>query len=133
MYLLIRISFPFNHILTGVAGFTIRKTDQVNARMNNDSTTLQTTSGVVNKSIILQNSPNPFIEMTQLLFRMQESGEAVIRLIHSSGRIVHTVAGHYSKGDNAVLVHRSDLREPGFYLCRLETQAGMSTRKIMMY
>lgn len=82
---------------------------------------------------LLQNSPNPFIEMTLLWFRLPAPSEIVLRLFDAMGREVNTKTGRYQPGENHLVLHRADLKEPGFYTCRLETPYGTASRKLMMY
>lgn len=82
---------------------------------------------------LFQNSPNPFIEMTLLRFRLPAAAEVFLRIFDSAGREVTTKKGAYQPGENHIVLHRADLREPGFYTCRLETPMGTASRKLMMY
>ena len=83
--------------------------------------------------VLYQNSPNPFIEMTLLWFRIPAAMEVVLRIFDAKGREVYSKTGHYAAGENHIVIHRSDLRDPGFFSARLETPIGIATRKMMMY
>lgn len=82
---------------------------------------------------LFQNSPNPFIEMTLLWFRLPAFADVALRIFDAKGKEVNTKYGAYHSGENHVVLHRADLREPGFYTCRLETPFGNASRKLMMY
>jgi hypothetical protein len=82
---------------------------------------------------LLQNSPNPFIEMTLLWFRLPAAADVFLRIFDTTGREVNAKRGTYQPGDNHIVLHRADLCEPGFYTCCLETPFGSATRKLMMY
>ncbi len=82
---------------------------------------------------LFQNSPNPFIEMTQLRFRLTEASEVVVRLFDPKGREVITKQGSYQPGEHYLVLHRADLQESGMHTYRLETMFGTVTRKLMMY
>lgn len=82
---------------------------------------------------LLQNSPNPFIEMTLLWFRLPAAADVFLRIFDAAGREVNAKKGAYQPGENHMILHRADLREPGFYTCRLETPYGTASRKLMMY
>jgi hypothetical protein len=82
---------------------------------------------------LMQNSPNPFIEMTLLWFRLPAITDVVLRIFDAMGKEINTKAGTYQAGENQLVLHRADLREPGFYTCRLETPFGTASRKLMMY
>ena len=82
---------------------------------------------------LYRNSPNPFIEMTLLWFRMPAPSKVVIRMFDAKGSEVVAKSGYYEAGEHHMVLHRADLREPGIYTCRLETPFGTATRKVMMY
>ncbi len=82
---------------------------------------------------LFQNSPNPFIEMTQLRFRLSGATEVVFRLFDSQGQEVVTKKGTYDSGEHHLVLHRADLQEAGLHTCRLETLFGTVSRKLMMY
>ena len=82
---------------------------------------------------ILQNSPNPFIEMTLLWFKLPATANVLLRIFDAVGKEVTAKTGLYQSGENHMLLHRADLQEPGFYTCRLETPFGTASRKLMMY
>jgi hypothetical protein len=82
---------------------------------------------------LYQNSPNPFIEMTLLWFRLPALSNIVLRIFDSMGKEINTKTGTFAPGENHMVLHRADLVEPGFYTCRLETPFGTATRKLMMY
>ncbi len=82
---------------------------------------------------LFQNSPNPFIEMTQLRFRLSGATEVVFRLFDATGQEVVTKTGNYAPGEHHLVLHRADLQEAGMHTCRLETLFGTVSRKLMMY
>ena len=82
---------------------------------------------------LFQNSPNPFIEMTLFWFRLPAVASIALRIFDAKGKEVNAKLGTYEAGENHVVLHRSDLREPGLYTCRLETPFGAVSRKLMMY
>lgn len=82
---------------------------------------------------LYRNSPNPFIEMTLLWFRMPAPSKIVIRMFDAKGCEVNSKSGYYEAGEHHMVLHRADLREPGIYTCRLETPFGTATQKVMMY
>jgi hypothetical protein len=82
---------------------------------------------------LFQNSPNPFIEMTLLYFRLPAATDVALRIFNAAGNEISTKVSNCKQGENHFVLHRSDLREPGFYTCRLETPYGTASRKLMMY
>lgn len=82
---------------------------------------------------LFQNSPNPFIEMTLLWFRLPAVSNIALRIFDAMGKEVNAKYGTFEPGENHLVLHRADLREPGLYTCRLETPFGNASRKLMMY
>lgn len=82
---------------------------------------------------LMQNAPNPFIEMTLLWFNLPDNTDVTLRVFNSLGHEVCTKAGHFEKGENHILLRRSDLKEPGLYSYQLESAFGIASRRLMMY
>ena len=99
------------------------------AQLDAPSLTQQTDGNVE----LLQNSPNPFIEMTLLWFRLPGAANVLLRIFDAMGKEINAKTGIFPSGENHMLLHRADLQEPGFYTCRLETPYGTASRKLMMY
>jgi hypothetical protein len=88
----------------------------------------------VRQSVALyQNSPNPFLEMTLLWFSIPAATQVVLRIFNEQGCEVCTKIGAFGAGESNFVIHRADLRDPGFYTARIETAYGAASRKMMMY
>lgn len=79
------------------------------------------------------NTPNPFIEMTLLCFHLPEASLVTVRIFDARDREVHQWNGRYDAGEHHLVLHRSDLGEPGFYTYLVESDFGTASRKLMMY
>jgi hypothetical protein len=102
--------------------------------MFNYQSTAQREPAIVEGGVaLLPNSPNPFIEMTLLWFRLPEAAEVALRIMDSHGRVVHARTGYYEGGENHLVLQRADIREPGIYLYRIETPFGSASRRLVMY
>lgn len=82
---------------------------------------------------LLPNAPNPFIEMTLLWFHLPAGTDVTLRVYDSRGNEVYTKAAAFEKGENHIILRRSDLLEPGMYSYRMESKFGEANRKLMMY
>ncbi len=82
---------------------------------------------------LLPNAPNPFIEMTLLWFNLPSGTDVTLRVYDGLGMEVCTKAGSFEKGENHIILRRSDLQEPGMYSYQLESKFGVANRKLMMY
>ena len=82
---------------------------------------------------LLPNAPNPFIEMTLLWFNLPANTSVTLRVFDGLGKQVYTKTSTFEKGENHIILRRSDLREPGLYSYELESEFGVAHRKLMMY
>ncbi len=82
---------------------------------------------------LLPNAPNPFIEMTLLWFNLPAGTDVTLRVFNGNGQEICTKAGAFEKGENHIILRRSDLSEPGLYSYQLESEYGIASRKLMMY
>ena len=82
---------------------------------------------------LLPNAPNPFIEMTLLWFNLPANTSVTLRVYDALGREVYTRTNTFDKGENHIILRRSDLQEPGMYSYQLESEFGIANRKLMMY
>jgi len=82
---------------------------------------------------LMANAPNPFIEMTLLRFNLPANTDVTLRIYDSLGQEVYSHTGLFEKGENHIVLHRTDLPEPGMYSYQLETAFGIAGRKLMMY
>ncbi len=82
---------------------------------------------------LLQNGPNPFIEMTLLWFTLPSNSPVVLRVFDSNGREVFTKSGEFEKGENHIILRRADLKEPGIYIYQVESEYGVGRRRLVMY
>lgn len=82
---------------------------------------------------LLPNTPNPFIEMTLLRFRLPEATDVTLRFFDAEGREVSTRTTAGEAGDNQLRLSRTDFRQPGIYTYLLETAFGSAVRRLIMY
>ncbi len=82
---------------------------------------------------LLQNAPNPFIEMTLLWFTLPAKSQVVLRVFDRSGREVFHKSEVFDKGENHILLRRADLKEPGIYAYQIESEYGVARRRLVMY
>ncbi|MBK8965860.1 MAG: T9SS type A sorting domain-containing protein [Lewinellaceae bacterium] len=80
---------------------------------------------------LYQNTPNPFINKTQIGFYLPEAAEATLSIFDESGRMIFTQRGDYSKGYNAVTIDRAVLNTSGVLYYQLETASNSATRKMI--
>lgn len=94
---------------------------------------LEKVSGDRQEVALLRNSPNPFIEMTMLWFRLSVSSTVKLTVFNSKGEVAYLHQATYESGEHHLVLHRAQLKEAGLYTCQIETPQGTSSRKLMMY
>jgi hypothetical protein len=79
-----------------------------------------------------QNYPNPFNQSTIIRFTLKEFTHVDMKLLNVSGQEVSTLLdGYYSVGSHQVNLDASGLSS-GTYFCRMKTNNGEATRKIIV-
>jgi len=81
--------------------------------------------------------PNPFNPCTTVSYSLPTAGSAEVRILDSRGRVVVALAsGYHEAGRHAVTWSGRDERgrsvPSGIYMCILQTEAGLETRKLTM-
>lgn len=74
--------------------------------------------------------PNPAQDLIHLNLRMETAGQAEIRLLDLSGRIVQTTSAELPEGESMISVQIQDLPQ-GLYLVQVETSLGLSVIKMV--
>ncbi|MCK6693938.1 MAG: T9SS type A sorting domain-containing protein, partial [Thermoanaerobaculia bacterium] len=80
---------------------------------------------------LYQNTPNPFVNRTQIGFYLPEATSATLTVFDESGRMIYTQGGDFAKGYNAVTIDRSVLNTTGVLYYKLETAKDSATRKMI--
>ena len=80
---------------------------------------------------LYQNTPNPFVNKTQIGFHLPEATTATLTIFDETGRMLFTQKGDFAKGYNAVTVDRSVLNATGVLYYTLETAKESATRKMI--
>jgi hypothetical protein len=80
---------------------------------------------------LYQNTPNPFVNKTQIGFYLPTAAEATLTIYDESGRVIYTNRGDYAKGYNAVTIDRAVLNTTGVLYYQLETAENSATRKMI--
>jgi hypothetical protein len=82
---------------------------------------------------LFQNEPNPFSTSTTIRFQLEQSGEATIRIVDLSGRLILERKGDFTKGMNAVELAASELgTSNGILICQLQTSGFVTTQSMVV-
>ena len=80
----------------------------------------------------LSARPNPFGTQTELRFQLPTAGPADLAIYDAAGRRVWAQAGQYSAGSHLVTFERPASLAAGVLLCRLVTEAGVQTQRLVI-
>jgi hypothetical protein len=70
---------------------------------------------------LYQNTPNPWINRTQIGFHLPEAGEATLTVYDETGRLLYTQTGDFAKGYNAFTVDRAQVSGSGALFYKVAT------------
>jgi hypothetical protein len=81
---------------------------------------------------LLQNYPNPFFEKTNIAFSVPDTQYVKLEVYNAEGkRVAVLVNRQVKKGQYIVSFNANDLNG-GIYLCRLQTNSGVLTKKMVV-
>ncbi len=81
---------------------------------------------------LYQNTPNPWVNKTQIGFYLPEAAEATLTLHDEMGRLVWTKTAHYARGYHSVAIDRALLGQSHVFSYTLQTPFGSATRKMLL-
>ncbi len=81
---------------------------------------------------VMQNRPNPFQDMTTILFTSDRAEAATLRIYDLNGSLVHARELQLMSGENECIIHKSDLRHAGVYLYEIESSHQYSTNRMII-
>lgn len=81
---------------------------------------------------ILQNSPNPFSDQTNLEFYIPKNQYASFEIFDINGVLIQKTGNHYTEGKHNIIVKRSQLGNPGIYYVRMNSEDYSETMKMVL-
>lgn len=78
-----------------------------------------------------QNNPNPFASSTTISFTLPEDGDATLRILDITGKVLKTIQGQYLKGKNEVVLSADEFNAQGVMLYELESKGQKATKKMI--
>ena len=81
---------------------------------------------------LMQNTPNPFSELTNISFTLPESAQATITLSDITGKVIKVISGQYPKGSSTITLQRSDLSGPGVIIYKIDSGKYTDTKKMII-
>jgi hypothetical protein len=80
---------------------------------------------------LYQNTPNPWVNKTQIGFHLPEAAAATLTIYDASGRTLYTAQGDFAKGNNVFTVDRKLVETVGTLFYKVETTAGSDVKQMM--
>ena len=81
---------------------------------------------------LYQNKPNPFTGETTIVFDLPGDDFATLTIFDLSGKIIKTVADHYRKGRNQIVIDGQSFPTQGMLYYRLATENSIKTKKMIL-
>ena len=79
---------------------------------------------------LYQNSPNPFVETTNISYFLPKEGSVTLTLTNEAGQVLKVLKNSGQKGFNAFTIAGSDVSK-GLIYYKLETEFGTETKKML--
>lgn len=79
---------------------------------------------------VYQNSPNPFVETTDISYFLPKEGQVTLTLTNEEGQVLKVLKNIGQKGFNAFTIAGSDVSK-GLIYYKLETEFGTETKKML--
>ncbi len=81
---------------------------------------------------VYQNTPNPFSNITEIVFDLPEDDNVNIKIIDSTGKILLNNHRHYSKGQNSIKISSEDLSKSGIYFYEITTSKSSVVKRMIL-
>ena len=78
------------------------------------------------------NRPNPFRDLTHIIFRSDVEEFAELRIYDLSGQIVSARNIEIIKGENELLIHKSQLKGAGVYIYEIASASQHLTNRMLI-
>lgn len=80
-----------------------------------------------------QNHPNPFMETTNIEFRLPVDDQVSFEFLDMQGRLIETFTGFYKAGSHCYEVNLKGKVKPGAYLYRMKTSCFIDSRMCIIH
>ncbi len=87
---------------------------------------------LVPKFTLFQNKPNPFSKNTVISFNLPEPGNAIVRVMDVTGKVIFTKTQQYTEGYQEVNIDSNQLTGPGVYIYSVETAKNTAMARMIL-
>lgn len=117
---------------SSVADTLTKANDSLQAAIDQLILTHVVASNIPTNLLHVSNYPNPFNPTTHIQYTLNTRGNVRLRIFNICGQeVAELVNGYREAGTHEVVFDAQDLPS-GVYICRVETQNGVATRKLML-
>ncbi len=81
---------------------------------------------------LFQNSPNPFMSVTNIRFNLTESGNASLSIFDANGKVVFEKNEVLNAGEHTIPVSRDKFQSAGIYFYALKTDSANAMRQLIV-
>lgn len=79
-----------------------------------------------------QNIPNPFSDVTEIVFTLPQTQSATLRVFDIKGSQVFKTTDKFEAGKNSIFINRKDIGKTGMYYYTLEAGQFTATKKLVI-
>ena len=81
--------------------------------------------------VLYQNVPNPFLETTDISFRLPKTSDVLLTVFDVTGRVLLQERNNFEAGIQTIRLHRNQLNSTGVMYYKIETDFGTDSRKMI--
>lgn len=111
----------------------ITKAEAANTSYEAMSVTMNTRSSNVEEFALMQNTPNPFNEYTEVSFVLPSAMSATVTVFDMNGRTLYNVSDNYEKGLTTIRLTRDDLPASGVLYYQIEAGDFTASKKMVVF
>ena len=82
--------------------------------------------------LLMQNSPNPWSEQTEITYYLPQASSAVLSVFDISGRVIYSEEREANQGLNSIILDKEDLNVQGVLYYELVTDNGRKIQKMIL-
>ena len=82
--------------------------------------------------LLMQNSPNPWSEQTEITYYLPQASPAVLSVFDISGRVIYSEEREANQGLNSIILDKEDLNVQGVLYYELVTDNGRKIQKMIL-
>lgn len=111
----------------------ITKAEAFNTNYEVMNVELAVRNNVSNGFALMQNTPNPFNDFTNISFNLPKAMNATITVYDVNGRTLKTISSTYDQGNNTIRLEKSELGASGILYYQLQAGDFTANRKMVLF